>query len=66
MTAVFIYLPNNEAVVEKLDLMLRAHHPFASAYKKAHDIYQEAKEDAQRQGKEARKYFIEITRLDPV
>jgi hypothetical protein len=41
-------------VLEKLDLMLRAKHPFAKAYKRAHEILKEAKELAAAEGKQVR------------
>ncbi|KAH7703286.1 hypothetical protein AAVH_29542, partial [Aphelenchoides avenae] len=39
-------------IVDRLDRMLRAEHPFAAAYKKAHEVYEEAKLQAEREGKE--------------
>ncbi|KAH7702260.1 Appr-1-p processing, partial [Aphelenchoides avenae] len=39
-------------IVDRLDRMLRDEHPFAAAYKKAHEVYEEAKQRAEREGKE--------------
>jgi hypothetical protein len=45
-------------IVDRLDRMLRAEHPFAEVYKKAHEVYEEAKEHAERDGKQVINGFM--------
>ena len=45
-------------IVDRLDRMLRAEHPFAVVYKKAHEVYEEAKEQAERDGKQVFHPFL--------